>query len=260
MLVCRLKSARVEEGKHYNREVVGTMEWLGKLFARAKGKQEPPEDNRVSQTQKPVPRETLVETPGYPPRQPGSPLSGEASSLPKQPEIPSPQESEPSMKAQQEKLGKSEETPGVAETSGGLSAPVPEGKVLPAQSSKDREEEKMVRTQDTLNKLLMTEGVNGVIVASLDGFLIGSAGRTGTDVEAIGILASSEVSVALTLEQEALSGALSQIILEYSNGRVVLESLGEGLILVVIGTSQSNLGMLRLAINNLKEEVIRSLN
>ena len=93
----------------------------------------------------------------------------------------------------------------------------------------------------------------------MDGFLLGSAGRVGMDLEEVGVLASSEVNCAKVLTDEMESGKLNQIILEYNSGRVVLELIGTDIILAVIGTTQSNLGMLRLAINNLKTEVIKSI-
>ena len=221
------------------------MEWIGKLFKQFKDKKEGTADD--VQAKPPVEVTGGGKTESAPPAV--IPVESTPSPPPEQEQAPAGQPAPVSADTQEEAPAPGEGQ-GTSEQEG---APAAEAKA-------DQEAAKIAKPQGALNKLLMIEGVTGVIVVSLDGFIIGSAGRTGADIEAVGVLASSEVSVAFTLAQEAQSGGLNQIIIEYSYGRVVLESLVEDLVLVVIGTAQSNLGMLRLAITNLKQEIIKSLS
>lgn len=237
------------------------MEWLKKLFKQAKqetSKQEPVGEKPLHEKQTQIIKESVIKKPPDEKPEEKPETSEKEISFKNQKEEAPPDafESLPEIEAIEEiqeipDIETQKTTPG---ESIGETKEVIENEII--DTPKDGDE----KTQNILLKFLETEGITGVVISSLDGFLIGSAGQTGTDTEAIGVLASSEVSVAHTLAQEAGSGALNQIILEFTGSRVILDSLGEDLILVVVGTEASNLGMLRLAINNLKKEIIHSLS
>jgi len=135
--------------------------------------------------------------------------------------------------------------------------------VIEAQQAEDRTAEtadaNALSIKDVLKKLLMTEGVTGTMVVSSDGFLLAHAGYTGSDFEAVGVLASSQVGAAASLSEEMQTGKLNQMVVDFNERRVIMEAIGEGLILVLVASRESNLGMLRLVINNIKESILLSL-
>jgi len=134
------------------------------------------------------------------------------------------------------------------------------GEARQAESGPAGDEETAALTiKGVLKKLLMTEGVTGAMVVSSDGFLLAHAGYTGSDQEAVAVLASSQVGAAASLSEELQTGKLTQMVVDFNERRVIMESIGEGLILALVASRESNLGMLRLVINNIKESILTSL-
>ncbi|MGV8120028.1 MAG: roadblock/LC7 domain-containing protein [Candidatus Xenobiia bacterium LiM19] len=205
------------------------MEWLGKIFKKEKKEKTEPDDKV---------RSSVIT----------------ATALP--------QETEKKAPAQAESLQQVVETPQpAAETSD--SKAQPEDDVTEVQQAEagpaEKDEVTVLSIKDVLKKLLMTEGVTGAMVVSGDGFLLAHSGYTGSDFEAVGVLASSQVGAAASLSEELQTGRLNQMVVDFNERRVIMESIGEGLILVLVASRESNLGMLRLVINNIKESILLSL-
>jgi predicted regulator of Ras-like GTPase activity (Roadblock/LC7/MglB family) len=93
--------------------------------------------------------------------------------------------------------------------------------------------------------------VKGVAAASLvggDGLPLQSVTAPGVDeseVDVLGAIAASGLVAAQDIGQQTSRGALRQAIYEYEKGVVVIEPLGNS-ILVVVTDAASNLGLLRL--------------
>jgi predicted regulator of Ras-like GTPase activity (Roadblock/LC7/MglB family) len=103
-----------------------------------------------------------------------------------------------------------------------------------------------------LNEMLSSfTRVKGVAAASLvggDGLPLQSVTAPGVDeseVDVLGAIAASGLIAAQDIGQQTSRGALRQAIFEYEKGVVVIEPLGNS-ILVVVTDAPANLGLLRL--------------
>jgi predicted regulator of Ras-like GTPase activity (Roadblock/LC7/MglB family) len=103
-----------------------------------------------------------------------------------------------------------------------------------------------------LNEMLSSfTRVKGVAAASLvggDGLPLQSVTAPGVDeseVDILGAIAASGLIAAQDIGQQTSRGALRQAIYEYEKGVVVIEPLGNS-ILVVVTDAAANLGLLRL--------------
>jgi uncharacterized protein len=117
----------------------------------------------------------------------------------------------------------------------------------------------MATPKELLNELLKAEGIIAAIISGRDGIVIASAGRTGTDFEALGAVATSGISALEVLGKESENGELDQIIAQYKKVYVVLQLINIDDILLVLASREANLGMVRLAIRRKLEHIAHAL-
>ena len=114
--------------------------------------------------------------------------------------------------------------------------------------------------KEILREILKTEGVKAVIIAGRDGLVISSEGIIDADMETIGAIASSGLGSSEALGSEARVGELEQLISQYKGGIAIIQLITEEALLLLLATKDANLGMLRLAINRSKKQLVEILS
>ncbi len=102
-------------------------------------------------------------------------------------------------------------------------------------------------------------GVMGSLVTGRDGLLISSSVPKEIDPEAIGAFSTAVYSTAETSVKEMDQGELSQVILEGEDGKTLMISAGDG-ILVVLTESKVNLGYLRMEMKKSVDRIRAALS
>ncbi len=102
-----------------------------------------------------------------------------------------------------------------------------------------------------LERLRGLSGAEVAAVVSTDGLLIETASRTDLDVEAVAAVASNALVMAEAMGREIRKGGARQTILEYENGVVLMEPLGEEAMLLLVGQAPQALGRLRFSARSL---------
>jgi predicted regulator of Ras-like GTPase activity (Roadblock/LC7/MglB family) len=106
----------------------------------------------------------------------------------------------------------------------------------------------MADLNELLSSFTRVKGVAAAAVVGQDGLPLQSVTAPGVDdgeVDILGALAASGLVAAQDIGQQTNRGTLKQTINEYDRGVVVIEPLGNA-ILVVVTDSAANLGLLRL--------------
>lgn len=103
---------------------------------------------------------------------------------------------------------------------------------------------------DVLNALAKVEGVDAVLVVSRDGLVLDHVSRSNIDISSIGAIASSSLGATEVLGDTMGQGVLKQQIAEYQNGKALIQQVNNKLLLVMIGNTKANLGMMRYAIDS----------
>ena len=103
-------------------------------------------------------------------------------------------------------------------------------------------------------------GVRAVVLTGRDGLAMETAGRGDQRLfEALGALGASALGTADALGQD-LGGATIGALLEYDNGLVSVDPLGEYAALVTLMESAASLGRLRQALGAGRGELLRALD
>jgi len=114
----------------------------------------------------------------------------------------------------------------------------------------------MPGVKQKLSDLLKVEGINTAVVVGRDGFVIdGLTNGASMDVEAIGAVISTGVGTAEVMGRELKVGSMSQGMMEYKDGIIVMSFLGREAILACVADSNANLGNVRYQIKKLSPEI-----
>ena len=104
----------------------------------------------------------------------------------------------------------------------------------------------MAQLKDMLSELAKVEGINCAVVVSRDGFVIEGATSNGViDNEAVGAVISSGIGSSVVMGTELNVGELSQMMVEYKNGIIVVSFLGDSAVLATVADTKANLGNVR---------------
>lgn len=118
----------------------------------------------------------------------------------------------------------------------------------------------MKSPKEILKGILDTEGVKAVIISGRDGLIISSVGNIESDIETIGAIATSGLGSSEALGSESGIGELEQVIAQYKNGIAVIQLVTSEALLLMLATKDANLGMLRVAINRSKKQLMDILS
>jgi predicted regulator of Ras-like GTPase activity (Roadblock/LC7/MglB family) len=119
----------------------------------------------------------------------------------------------------------------------------------------------MADLNELLSSFTRVKGVSAALVAGHDGLPLHSVKAPDVDeahVDVLGAIAASGLLAAQDIGQQTERGGLRQAIYEYERGVVVIEPLGNG-ILVVLTSASANLGLLRLQARKANSELQAAL-
>jgi uncharacterized protein len=118
----------------------------------------------------------------------------------------------------------------------------------------------MPSMKDMLNELIKVEGINTAVVVGRDGFVIdGATNGEGMDVEAVGAVISTGIGTAEIMGRELKVGAMSQGMVEYNDGIIVMGLLGKDAVLACVADAKANLGNVRYQIKKKSPEIQAAL-
>ena len=114
--------------------------------------------------------------------------------------------------------------------------------------------------EQVLEELLSVPGVEAAVASDKDGLLLASAGikedDVGSDMDALGAVASGALSSAEMVGEEFKKGTLERVVLEYDEGKVILQQVGKDVVLAIFASKEANLGIVRLTIKRKQQEII----
>ncbi len=114
----------------------------------------------------------------------------------------------------------------------------------------------MADLKSQLGDLVKAEGINTVVVVGRDGFVIeGVSNGAGLDVEAVGAVISTGIGSAEAMGRNLNVGAMSQGMVEYKDGIIVMSFLGSDAILAVVADLNANLGNVRYQVKKKSPEI-----
>lgn len=119
----------------------------------------------------------------------------------------------------------------------------------------------MVDLKQTLSRFLAIPGVRQAILVGRDGLLIEGLTRDGKDdMEAIGAIMSTGLSTADALGQEISRGSVVGVLLEFENGLVSVDPLGDFALVVTLSDNASNIARIRHVVKASRNEILEALD
>jgi len=117
----------------------------------------------------------------------------------------------------------------------------------------------MATVNEILNDLSNLEGVKAAVVAGRDGFCVESVITKGMDIDALGAIFSTSMSPSELMGNELKMGELTQNMIEFKHGNIILTAIGPNAILGVVTNSKANLGALRYNIKKIRGNLAKAL-
>jgi uncharacterized protein len=104
----------------------------------------------------------------------------------------------------------------------------------------------MSRLNELLGELTRAEGINTAVITSRDGFVIEGVTSGGAlDTDAVGAVISTGIGSSEVMGRELGVGDMSQSMIEYGEGIIMISFLGADAILAVVADLTANLGNVR---------------
>ncbi len=113
----------------------------------------------------------------------------------------------------------------------------------------------MASTKDILTALTSVDGISSAVCVGRDGFVIDASAAPGADVDAIGAMVSTGLGSAESVGKELGVGGLTQAMMEYKNGVIVMTAIGVDAILAVVAAESSSLGNVRMQVKKRKRDL-----
>ncbi len=119
----------------------------------------------------------------------------------------------------------------------------------------------MVDLKQMLSRFLAIPGVRQAILVGRDGLVIEGITRDGKeDMEAVGALMTTALSVAESLGKEITRGSLVGVIMEYERGFVSVEALGDFAIIVTLFDNASCISRIRHLVKAGRNDILEALD
>jgi predicted regulator of Ras-like GTPase activity (Roadblock/LC7/MglB family) len=119
----------------------------------------------------------------------------------------------------------------------------------------------MVDLKQTLSRFLSIPGVWQAILVGRDGLMIEGLTRDGKDdMEAVGAIMTTGLSTAEALGLEISRGSVIGVLVEYENGLVSVDPLGDFALLVTLSDNASNIARVRHLIKTSRNEILEALD
>jgi uncharacterized protein len=118
----------------------------------------------------------------------------------------------------------------------------------------------MATLKQLLGDLTKIEGISTAVVVGRDGFVIEGVNNGGAmDTEAVGAIISTGVGTAEVMGKELKVGAMSQGIMEYDSGIIVMSLVGREAVLACVADNNANLGNVRYQIKKRSPDIQAAL-
>lgn len=114
--------------------------------------------------------------------------------------------------------------------------------------------------QQLLGRIHALSGVSLAAVVANNGLLIEGVADPGVETDAICAVASNGLVMAEAIGREIGRGGAIQAILEYENGVVVLEPLGDEAMVLVVSDRRTDLGRIRFLLKQLHEPLSQAVS
>lgn len=119
----------------------------------------------------------------------------------------------------------------------------------------------MIDLKQTLNRFLAIPGVRQAILVGRDGLMIEGLTRDGKeDMEAVGAIMTTGLSTAEALGQEISRGNVVGVLMEFENGLVSVDPLGDFALVVTLSDNASNIGRVRHLVKTTRTEILEALD
>ncbi|HET9919549.1 MAG TPA: roadblock/LC7 domain-containing protein [Ktedonobacteraceae bacterium] len=119
----------------------------------------------------------------------------------------------------------------------------------------------MVDLKQTLSRFLAVPGVRQAILVGRDGLLIEGLTRDGKDdMEAVGAIMSTGLNTAEALGQEIARGNVVGVLMEFENGLVSVDPLGDFALMVTLSENASNIARIRHMVKASRNEILEALD
>lgn len=119
----------------------------------------------------------------------------------------------------------------------------------------------MVDLKQTLSRFLSIPGVWQAILVGRDGLMIEGLTRDGKDdMEAVGAIMTTGLSTAEALGKEISRGGVVGVLMEYENGLVSVDPLGDFALLVTLSENASNIARVRHLAKTSRNEILEALD
>jgi len=119
----------------------------------------------------------------------------------------------------------------------------------------------MVDLKQTLNRFLTIPGVRQAILVGRDGLMIEGMTRDGKeDMEAVGAITTTGLSAAEALGKEIARGSVVGVLMEYEQGLVTVDPLGDFALMVTLSDNASTIGRVRQMVKTSRNEILEALD
>jgi uncharacterized protein len=118
----------------------------------------------------------------------------------------------------------------------------------------------MANIKTLLGELMKVEGINSAVVVGRDGFVIDGLTTGNTiDNDALGAMITTGIGSAEVMGSELKVGELTQGMIEYRNGIIVMTHLGAQAVLAVVADLKANLGNVRYQVKKRQPDLEKAL-
>jgi hypothetical protein len=117
----------------------------------------------------------------------------------------------------------------------------------------------MATMKSLLNELVRVEGISTAVVVGRDGFVIEGEAKGRIDMEAVGAVVATGIGATEVMGSALNVGEMTQGMVEYRDGVIVMGLLGRKAVLAVVADGQANLGNVRYQVKQRAPEIERSL-
>ncbi|MEW6137751.1 MAG: roadblock/LC7 domain-containing protein [Thermodesulfobacteriota bacterium] len=118
----------------------------------------------------------------------------------------------------------------------------------------------MANLKSQLNDMVKVEGITAAVIVGRDGFVIEGVSSDGSlDVESVGAVISTGLGSSEMMGRELNVGSLTQSMSEFSNGVLVMGTLGKDALLCLVCSLEANLGNVRLQMKKRSPNMVAEL-
>jgi predicted regulator of Ras-like GTPase activity (Roadblock/LC7/MglB family) len=120
--------------------------------------------------------------------------------------------------------------------------------------------EPMASLKDVLNKFKAVKGIELAAVVSIDGMQLDSFSRSNLDVDSVCAVATTSLQMGSALGHETGRGDAQQVLLDYTGGIILLDTLNAETMLLVVSSDPDSIGKVRFMTRRYREDLLKVLD